>query len=135
MLFLILIAVAVFWTGISIGIVLGRRHRVAATQPGGPAVPATRAVGPATASAAPLGPGDRVRLRLAEGSAGPALAETTLTVDERGNVAIPMVGMIRAQYLTPRQLEAAIVQNFKSRNLKPPGTVEVVRVPGATTAP
>jgi hypothetical protein len=46
-----------------------------------------------------------------------------------------VVGALRAQYLTPGQLEAAIVQNFKSRNLKPPGTVEVVRAAGAATAP
>jgi len=128
---LILIAAAVFWTGISIGIVLGRRNRLAATQPAGPA---TRTVTPATAPAVPLGPGDRVRLRLA-GASGAALAETTLTVDERGNVAIPVVGTVRAQYLTPQQLEQAIGQNYKARNLVPPGTIEVVRVSGAATAP
>ena len=135
MLFLILIAAAVFWTGISIGIVLGRRHRTAATQPAGPAAPATQAVGPATAPGVPLGPGDRVRLRLA-GASGPSLAETTLTVDSHGNVAVPVIGTIRAQYLTPAQLEQAIVQNYKARNLIPPGTIEVVRATAtAPTAP
>jgi protein involved in polysaccharide export with SLBB domain len=132
LLFYILIAVAVFWSGISIGIVLGRRYRMAATQPAGPQAPATAAIAPATAPTVPLGPGDRVRLRLA-GATEPRLAETTLTVDSHGNVAVPVIGTIRAQYLTPAQLEQAIKENYKSRNLKPPGTIEVV--PAPATAP
>jgi protein involved in polysaccharide export with SLBB domain len=44
-----------------------------------------------------------------------------------------VVGKIRAQYLTPGQLERAIAENYKSRNLIPPGTIQIV--PASTTAP
>jgi protein involved in polysaccharide export with SLBB domain len=131
MLFLIFIAAAVFWAGISVGIFFGRRHRPAATQPSTPAATAANAT-PATAPGAQLQPGDRVQLRLA-GASEPKLAETTLTVDPQGYVTIPVVGKIRAQYLTPGQLEQAIAENYKSRNLIPPGTIQIV--PAPTTAP
>jgi protein involved in polysaccharide export with SLBB domain len=126
MLFFILIAAAVFWAGISIGIFFGRRHRLAATQPAAPAVAAPTTAMPATAPAAQLQPGDRVVLRAGQ-------AETTLVVDPEGNVVIPVVGKIRAQYLTPAQLEQAIAQNYKARNLIPPGTIQIV--PAPATAP
>jgi protein involved in polysaccharide export with SLBB domain len=129
MLFFILIAAAVFWAGISIGIFFGRRHRLAATQPAPPAVAAPTTAMPATAPAAQLQPGDRVVLRAGQ-------AETTLVVDPEGNVVIPVVGKIRAQYLTPAQLEQAIAQNYKARNLIPPGTIQIVPAPAtAPTAP
>jgi protein involved in polysaccharide export with SLBB domain len=133
MLFLIFIAVAVFWAGISIGIFFGRRHRPAATQPTAPGAPAPAAATatPATAPAAQLQPGDRIQLRLA-GASGPTLAQTPLTVDPEGYVTVPVVGRIRAQYLTPAQLERAIAENYKSRNLVPPGTIEIVPAAAAT---
>jgi protein involved in polysaccharide export with SLBB domain len=130
LLFFILIAAAVFWTGISVGIVMGRRHRLAHPTTG--PVPSAPNVVPSTAPAGQLRPGDRIQLRLAGGS-GPSLAETTLTVDSQGNVAIPVIGTIRAMYLTPVQLEQTIGQAYKARNLMSPGTIEVVPVP--TTGP
>lgn len=129
MLLSILIAVAVFWTCISIGIWLGRRH-VLSNPPPGPS--ATSPAAPATAmSGDTLQPGDRVELRLAD-KAGVASAQQ-LTVDPDGMMTIPVFGRIKAQHLTPAQLEGAIAQSYKERNLIPDGQMHVVRLP--TTAP
>ena len=48
-------------------------------------------------------------------------------------VTIPVFGRIKAHHLTPVQLEGAIAQAYKERNLIPDGQMRVVRLP--TTAP
>ena len=126
----ILIAAAVFWISISVGIWAGRRH-VLSNPPVKPsAAPATS---PTTAAAAgdQLQPGDRIELRLTD-KAGVASAQP-MTVDPDGMITLPVFGRIKAQYLTPAQLEQAIAQTYKERNLIPDGQMHVVRVP--TTAP
>lgn len=126
----ILIAAAVFWVSISVGIWFGRRHVL--NNPPPAHSPATSPAAPSTAPAADqLQPGDRIELRLTD-KAGVASAQA-ITVDADGMIALPVFGRIKAQYLTPAQLEQAIAENYKNRNLIPNGQMHVVRVP--TTAP
>jgi len=133
----ILIAAAVFWVSISVGIWFGRRQvlsnppaRSVTTSPASPAASAPSGT-PAAAAADRLQPGDRIELRLTD-KAGVASAQA-ITVDPDGMIALPVFGRIKAQYLTPAQLEQAIAENYKNRNLIPNGQMHVVRVP--TTAP
>jgi protein involved in polysaccharide export with SLBB domain len=133
MLLSILIAVAVFWASISVGIWFGRRH--ATTTPpvnSPPASPAPAA--PATsASADLLQPGDRIELRLTDPSRSGVASAQPLTVEPDGTITLPLSGRIKAQYLTPAQLERAVQQTYKDRNLL--GQIQIVRLPGTTTAP
>jgi protein involved in polysaccharide export with SLBB domain len=131
MLLSILIAVAVFWTSISIGIWFGRRHVLNNPPATSPAVPAPPPTPSAAGSADQLQPGDRIELRLTD-KAGVASAQS-LVVDPNGMVTLPVTGRIKAQHLTPAQLAQAIAQSYKERNLIPDGRMHVVRVP--TTAP
>ena len=143
MLFLIFIAIAVFWTGISIGIYAGRRHANSTTRPAGN-VPAVSGGGspvttsPSAAAGEQLKPGDRIEIRIS-GLTGPGVsAAQAATVDPQGNVVIPHLGVTRAHYLTPAQLTQAIMQSYRAKNLLPPGPIEVVRLPvgsAPTTAP
>ena len=132
MLLSILIAVAVFWVSISIGIYFGRRHVLNNPPPANP--PTTSPNSPPSStnpSADQLQPGDRIELRLTD-KAGVASAQP-LVVDADGMVTIPVSGRLKAQYLTPAQLEQAIAKTYKDRNLIPDGQMHIVRVP--TTAP
>jgi protein involved in polysaccharide export with SLBB domain len=123
----ILIAAAVFWISISVGIWAGRRHVLNNPPPQPSAATATSP----TAAGDQLQPGDRVELRLTD-KAGVASAQS-MTVDADGTITLPVFGKIKAQYLTPAQLEQAIARSYKERNLIPDGQMHVVRVP--TTAP
>jgi protein involved in polysaccharide export with SLBB domain len=150
MLLSILIAAAVFWTGISVGIWFGRRHGPAPQPPPkSPTAAAPAAAAPtgavattqgsgSTAAAATnpadvLQPGDRVELRVADLSGPGKEGGQVTTVDASGQVTLPVLGKFRAQYLTPAQLEQAIARGYKERNLMPPGAIRVVRLPA--TAP
>ena len=144
MLFLIFVAIAVFWTGISIGIYAGRRHANSTTRPAGnePAVSGggsgVTTSPPAVAAGEQLQPGDRIEIRMT-GVTGPGVSGAqAVTVDPQGNVTIPILGAMRAHYLTPAQLERAIGEAYKAKNLLPPGPIQVVRLPAggsAATAP
>jgi protein involved in polysaccharide export with SLBB domain len=146
MLLSIVIAAAVFWTGISVGIWFGRRHGPAPQPPAKPAAAApatpggvatTQGVGetPATTPADVLQPGDRVELRVADLSGPGKEGGQAMTVDANGLITLPVLGKFRAQYLTPAQFEQAIARGYKERNLIPPGSIRVVRLPATNPAP
>jgi protein involved in polysaccharide export with SLBB domain len=141
MLLSILIALAVFSASISVGIWFGRRQVLS----GQVAYPSAAAPSSAPAAAAPpttgssggglLQPGDRIELRLTDLSGSGTPTTQPLTVNPQGMVTLPLIGTIRAQYLTPEQLELAIAQTYKDRNLLANGRIRIVRLPGTTTAP
>jgi protein involved in polysaccharide export with SLBB domain len=129
MLFLIFIAAAVFWTGISVGVYMGRRQGPAtspAPSAGQVSGPTTR--DPADAAAGALRPGDRIELRIDDAKGSRATSAQVTEVDPVGFVTVPVLGSLRAEHLTPEQLERAIAQQYKERNLVPPGPVRVARV-------
>jgi polysaccharide biosynthesis/export protein len=60
-----------------------------------------------------LAPGDQIRLMVYD---QPGLSNV-YGVDASGNVAIPLVGAVRADNHTPRQLEAAIAARLQDQNI------------------
>jgi polysaccharide export outer membrane protein len=83
-----------------------------------PALPSDKA------AAYRLGPGDRVRLIT---FGGPELTGE-FRVNDSGDIALPLVGIVRAEGLTPRELEGAITDRLVKANLfrDPSVSAEVV---------
>jgi polysaccharide export outer membrane protein len=93
---------------------------VAACQPGGNLPP----LPPPETTAYTLGPGDQVRII--------TFGEQTLTgqfsVEDSGNVAIPLLGPLHAAGLTTQQVSEAIAADLRAKNLirNPSVSVEIV---------
>jgi polysaccharide export outer membrane protein len=93
---------------------------LSACQPGGNLQP----LPPPASVGYTLGPGDQVRVI--------TFGEQTLTgqfsVEDSGNVAIPLLGAVRAAGLTTRELALAIEEQLRSRNLlrNPSVSVEIL---------
>lgn len=91
-----------------------------ACQPGGnlPPLPPSRTAGYT------LGPGDQVRVI----TFGEQTLTGQFTIEDSGNVAIPLLGPLRAAGLTTRQLSDAISGQLRDKNLlrNPSVSVEVV---------
>lgn len=100
--------------------VLGSLLLLSACQPGGNLPP----LPPPESTAYTLGPGDQVRVI--------TFGEQTLTgpfsVEDSGNVAIPLLGPVRAAGLTTHQLADAIENQLRGRNLirNPSVSVEIL---------
>jgi protein involved in polysaccharide export with SLBB domain len=82
-----------------------------------------------------LKPGEEIELTRSD-PADPASERTRpVTIDSDGGLRLPILGPIMAAGLTPQQLEQAIAQAYRDRNLVQDAQVKVVRKNPLTTAP
>ena len=79
--------------------------------------------------------GEEIELTRADPSDPDSERVRTMKIDPDGGIRLPVIGPIMAQGLTPEQLEQAIAQVYRDKDLVQNAKVKVVRKTPATTAP
>lgn len=75
-----------------------------------------------------FGPGDMLSIRLLDFIAIGAESELTPTVDELGYIDMPQLGWLHVEGMTPRQLQAELIQRAREAGIYPPDTLPTVLV-------
>jgi hypothetical protein len=129
----VLVMVVVFGGGLLVGAVVAKLR----PPPGaGQQRPPSSMPAYSTTNPLALRPGDQIELTLADPSAPDSERVKTLTLDKEGGMPLALIGIVRASGLTPEQLEQAIAQTYRDRNLISDVRVKVVRkTPAPATGP
>jgi protein involved in polysaccharide export with SLBB domain len=82
-----------------------------------------------------IGPQDFLEITMTDVAGAGVKSLAKARVDEKGNVVLPVVGSVKAVGLTREELEKAIAQNYRDKNLTQNSTVSVKFIEkGAATA-
>jgi protein involved in polysaccharide export with SLBB domain len=132
----VMVMVVVFGGGLLVGAVVAKLR----PPPGLGQQPPSSMPAYSTTNPLALRPGDQIELTLADPSRPDSERVKNLALDAEGGMPLPLIGTVRASGLTPEQLEQAIAQTYRDRNLISNVIVKVVRktaVPAAapTTGP
>jgi protein involved in polysaccharide export with SLBB domain len=130
----ILFIFIVFGMGLLIGAIIAkvRPPIPATTEPITATQPAAATTGPAAAG---IAPGDRLQVEISDLTKPGSQASQIVTVNDRGQIFLPLIGSVTVRGLTPAQLEQATAQAYSDRNLLGAAKVKVTRANGAATAP
>jgi hypothetical protein len=125
----LLFLVVIFSIGIGVGVLLGKLRppiQVAAT---------TQVILKPSTDPTRFGVGDKIEIVLTD-IAGPGVKSSKVcTIDEKGTVALPLIGAIEVRDRSAVQIQQVIARAYRDANIVSNMQVEIKRVSSPTTAP